>query len=94
MSNTHLTICDYLFLLGCRMINDACRQISLSSSRRPLNLNLLSWLVNLLVAHLEAEELIRRRRNWPQYSDRRWMDLDDAIPVCHNVYGEPPNVSV
>jgi len=21
------------------------------------------------------------------------MDLDDAIPVCHNVYGEPLDVS-
>jgi hypothetical protein len=58
-----------------------------------LNLNLLSWLVDLSVVHLEAEELIRRGRNWPQYSDRRWMDLDDAIPVCHNVYVEPPDIS-
>lgn len=47
-------------------------EYSLSFSGRPLNLNLPSWLrvVNLSVAHLEAEELIRRGKNRPQYSNR------------------------
>jgi hypothetical protein len=68
MSNTWLSICDYLCLPLCRRINATCRRISLSFSGGPLNLNLPSWLVNLSVAHLEAERLIRGRTNRPQYS--------------------------